>query len=299
MNIFLYCIMCLIYGSTFLAIKLGLNSGFEPFFFGFLRFFSAGIVLMIILMMNKEKLFYTFKEYKRMAIVGFFMTTMCFGAMNVAEQVISSGLAALMIATTPFMIILINYFLKGEKVNSEKILGFIIALSGLSLTVKSSLTDNFSVTWLAHVFIMLIGIFGFAYGSIVAKKAIDEGLKPLVINSYQMLFGSIGLLILSIIFGENFIITKSISGVSALLYLIIGGSVVANSIYQYLMKKLNNFFPSTWTYISPIISLVVGYFVLGESLTVIKFTGGVIVILGVIISRLNLFHRRKKSRIYN
>jgi len=289
MNIMLYIIMCFIYGSTFLFIKIGVTAGFDPFFFGFSRFIIAGITMIGFLKLKSIDLRLSNENLKKTATAGFFLVTVCFGSMNWAEQYISSGLAAILVATTPFVVIMINKIQSKDKIASEEFFGFIVSIIGLILIMKSAINDNYSTTWLLGILVMLLGVFGFAYGTVYAKKVITNGVNVFVFNGYQMLFGSLGLILLSILVGESYQVTDVKMGLLSLAYLAIGGSLTAATIYHYLISKTGSFFPTTWTYISPIISLLVGYFVLAETLTWMNVLGAFVVIIGLVISNIKSF----------
>lgn len=295
MNILLYVIMCLIYGSTFLFIKIGVTAGFDPFIFGFSRFIIAGTTMLAILKIRKVNLKLGLSDLYKTAIAGFFLITVCFGSMNWAEQYISSGLAAIMVASTPFFIIIINRVKSKVKIAKEEIVGFIVSIIGIVLIMKCAINDSFSVQWLMGVLVMLLGEFGFAYGTIYAKGVIDNGVNVFLFNGYQMLFGSIGLLILSLLFKESFSIENTQFGIISLAYLVFGGSLIAASIYHYLISKTGSFFPSTWTFVSPMISLFVGYLVLREPLTALNIMGSLIVVTGLVISKWTSIVRSKNN----
>ncbi len=142
-----YTLVCLIFGTTFLAIKIGVDAGAPPFFSAGLRFFLAGAVL-FLWMAVKGKASFSLLLRKEMLITGAALTFGTFSALYWAEQYVSSGLAAVLSATGPMMILLMQTAFLRQKAPSYSMYGCIIGFTGVLLLVLPSLVVDISPLWL-------------------------------------------------------------------------------------------------------------------------------------------------------
>jgi drug/metabolite transporter (DMT)-like permease len=278
-----YLIMCLVFGTTFLAIKVGLNAGFPPFEFAALRFFIAGALILLVLAVKKHPFPKRLADYGEMAFLGFLMTTVPFAALFWAEQYITSGTAALLVATAPVCIGVLS------RLNRSQWLGTLLAVGGVYLIVSPDIGGSSSSweTWGAKLAIVC-SEFAFAYGAVRSKKIV-AGLSPHLFNGWQMLFASLGLFLVSFFADSGRSATWNSSNVLALLYLAIVASIFASGIYYWMLKVTNPLFPTTWTYVAPIIAMIAGALALGERLTWEGVCGAVLVIGGVLIVNRQVF----------
>lgn len=116
MIILSYICMCLVFGTTFLLIKTGLDLGWSPFLFSSLRFIIAGLILLLFLSVYRKENF-TFKQHFQILIISILMTAIPFAALYYAEQYIPSGEAAIFTSISPIFILAFNYLLKGQRVH--------------------------------------------------------------------------------------------------------------------------------------------------------------------------------------
>jgi drug/metabolite transporter (DMT)-like permease len=287
-----YSLMCFIYGTTFLAIKIGVDAGIPPFLFSGARFFLAGIISILFLWLHGNKLVMIFQNLKETAIVGILMSSIYFGALYWSEQHISSGLAALVVATAPIIVSLIQWN-HNKAIEKWDVIGMLLGLLGVGISVYTSFTNEITFSGIA-IFIILLGLVAYALGTVRSKKTLSDGVDPYLFNAYQMLFGSFVLLLLSILTEPVDALHFNEATIGALLYLTIFGSVIASGLYYWLVRVTNPFFPSTWTYISPIIAQFVGHFWIKEELSLYSFIGLFFVLLGVCLTNKDI---RKKFLI--
>ncbi|RXT03636.1 DMT family transporter [Ammoniphilus sp. CFH 90114] len=282
-----YLLMCFIFGTTYLAIKIGLSEGLPPLYMASLRFFIASLVLGLFLMLIKKSSYPKgIKLYLEMAYLGILMTTIPFAALFWAEQHISSGIASLLVATAPLFIGLLS------RMDRLQWLGFFVALTGLYLVLYQDIWSDVSSTesLMAKGAIVLSELF-FAYGAIRSKKLLSTGLSPQWFNSIQMGFASLALFLASLLIGERpFTFTQwTPTSIASLLYLAIVASVLASGIYYWLIHVTNPLFPSTWTYVAPIIALSAGSLLMGEAYPVTSLAGTIFVLSGVVIINRKVF----------
>lgn len=280
-----YALVCLIFGTTFLAIKIGVDAGATPFFSAGLRFFLAGAVL-FLWMVWKRKASFSLLLRKEMLFTGAALTFGTFSTLYWAEQYVSSGLAAVLSATGPIMILLFQTAILRQKAPLHALYGCIIGFTGVLLLVLPHLSMKVSSLWLIGCIAILIGECAYATGTLYSKKVInsmsDE--SPIAMNAVQMMFGGMLLFILSFATEDvhpEFLLT--FKAASSLLYLIVIGSMVGHSLFYWLVAKTNPVFPSTWLYISPPIAVGVGVLFYQESISWISLLGVVTIIAGTVI----------------
>ncbi|HFK1659576.1 TPA: DMT family transporter [Bacillus cereus] len=283
MVIFNYILVCIIFGTTFLTIKIGIEAGVPPLFSAGIRFFLAGIILMIIFKLKRKEIMpHIFS--KRIMYAGFCLTFMTFASLYWSEQYISSGLAAVLSATGPMMILLIQAKRNREKLQKEQLVALVIALAGVIFVSLPGMHQQVSFIWSIACIVLVIGELFYGIGSIRSKEILSDlsNVSPFLINGIQMFYGGILLLIASIIVEQpNVTVLTSWSVQWPILYLIFIGSIGGHGLYYWLLSKTNPVFPSTWLYVSPLIAIIVGYIILGEPLNPTMGMGACLILIGV------------------
>ncbi|MED2789801.1 EamA family transporter [Bacillus thuringiensis] len=286
MVIFNYILVCIIFGTTFLTIKIGIEAGAPPLFSAGIRFFLAGIILMIIFKLKRKEIMpHIFS--KRIMYAGFCLTFMTFASLYWSEQYISSGLAAVLSATGPMMILLIQAKRNREKLQKEQLVALVIALIGVIFVSLPGMHQQVSFIWSIACIVLVIGELFYGIGSIRSKEILSDlsNVSPFLINGIQMFYGGILLLIASIIVEQpNVTVLTSWSVQWPILYLIFIGSIGGHGLYYWLLSKTNPVFPSTWLYVSPLIAIIVGYIILGEPLNPTMGMGACFILIGVFLA---------------
>ncbi|MEC2302679.1 EamA family transporter [Bacillus cereus] len=290
----------MIFGTTFLTIKIGIEAGAPPLFSAGIRFFLAGIILMIIFKLKRKEIMpHIFS--KRIMYAGFCLTFMTFASLYWSEQYISSGLAAVLSATGPMMILLIQAKRNREKLQKEQLVALVIALAGVIFVSLPGMHQQVSFIWSIACIVLVIGELFYGIGSIRSKEILSDlsNVSPFLINGIQMFYGGILLLIASIIVEQpNVTVLTSWSVQWPILYLIFIGSIGGHGLYYWLLSKTNPVFPSTWLYVSPLIAIIVGYIILGEPLNPTMGMGACLILIGVFLAnRSTLRTYFKKGRL--
>lgn len=281
-----YLSMCLIFGTTFLAIKIGNDAGLPPFFAAGVRFCLAGTILFVWCLCSRKTSIKLLLR-KEVIIIGSCLTFMTFAGLYYGEQYISSGVAAVLSATGPIMIIGIQTWVLKKKASALSLLGCLTAFVGVILILVPELTIQAGGMWLAGACAVLIGEVFYASGSVYsgATRSRLSGYSPLAVNGAQMLYGGLMLLIISFITEQpdpEVLLSSGAAG--SVLYLTIFGSMIGHSLFYFLVTKTGPLFPSTWLYISPMIALGVGMLFYGEHVTLLTTFGSVIIIGGLIMA---------------
>ncbi len=281
--IFGYVVMCLIFGTTYFTIKIGLEEGIPPLLYAGLRFFTAGVLVLLFMAWRKQFRLLSLREYGELAVLGFLMTTIPFAALFWGEQYISSGTAALLVATAPIFTTLVSVYYKQIQFRWYVLAGLLLSVSGAALIVSNQL-DGEDYGWyslFSKLFIIASELF-FALGA-VRSRAMFAKLSPFVFNGYQMVFASIGLFLISAATEPVASVTFSVPSLLSLFYLAVVASIIASTIYYWLVRETNATFPTTWTYVAPVIAMGIGTVFLGEQLTMISVLGGMGVLAGILL----------------
>jgi drug/metabolite transporter (DMT)-like permease len=273
--------ICIIWGTTYLAIRVGVEH-IPPMLFAGMRWIIAGSIFISILKLL-GKTFPKKEDILHIGIMGLAMLGFGNGLVVVGEQYISSGLAALLITTVPFWVVGMETISKrGPKINVKIISGLIIGIVGISLIFGSDWEDLFSTQYLFGVLSIFGAVVAWSFGTVYSKyKKVNA--HPLVSASIQMLIAGVVQLILGTILGEFNQLSFSSDGLLALIYLIIAGSIFGYGSYIYAIEHLPLSLVSTYAYINPVIAVFLGWLFLDEKLNLMIGIGAVVIILGVIL----------------
>lgn len=293
-----YSIMCLIYGTTFLAIRAGDLAGMPPFSFAAVRFFVAGVVtLSFVLVRNRGALPRTAKAYVDLAKIGFFNTTVVFAIVYFVEQYVPSSYAALMGATMPFMVMLLGRVTQKQTITLLQSIGLGVGFMGVLAVAWPGVLAGVP-HWVISTMALVGAQVAAAVGTLQSHKILAQGMSPFVVNGFQVLFGGVGLfLIAGFTGGLSF---RSVHawgmGIWALIYLTVFGSIIASTIYFWLVQRSSALLASTWTYVSPVIAVAVGYFWFHEPVYVLTILGTVAILSGVLLLNLQTFRNLYLAR---
>ncbi|MCF2718069.1 EamA family transporter [Paenibacillus sp. UKAQ_18] len=293
-----FTVMCLIFGTTFLAIKVGVEAGLPPFLSAGVRFFAAGAILFIAMKLT-GKVRWSLLWRKEMLLIGAGTTFGTFSALYWAEQYVSSGIGAILSATGPMMIVILQSVLLRQKTSRITVVGCMISFLGVVLVVLPGLAVQISGLWLAGCLIILMGELCYSGGALYSKRVMDvfRETNPIALNAAQMIHGGWMLLLLSAITepwsSEGW---QYLPAMGSLLYLILFGSMIAHTLFYWLMERTNPLFPTTWLYISPPIAVGLGALLYGEHVSWWMLAGVLLIVTGLILMNngiIRLVNRRK------
>ena len=271
--------ICIIWGTTYLAIRIGV-SDLPPMLFAGLRWIAAGIILITIQRLVGNKL-PSRNEIKHLAVVGIALLGVANGLVVVAEQWIPSGLAALLITTLPFWMVGFESLLpNGPKFNKYIIFGLLLGLIGVFLIFGNDLENWINSNYLFGVLALMGAVISWSLGSIYSKYK-KLSVHPLMGASIQMLIAGALQTLLGFILGEqnHFVLTEA--GFLSMAYLVVFGSIFGYASYMYAISHLPLSLVSTYAYINPIIALILGWYVLDETLSINILFAAVLIFMGV------------------
>jgi len=261
-----------IWGSTYLAIRFGIES-FPPFLMGGIRFTVAGVVLFVV-MRYLGAAMPSGREWLGAGVVGLLLPALGNGTVCYVQQTISSSVAALSIATAPIWMAIFSS-IWGHKITLKEWLGIAIGLAGIVLlNLGGSFEGDFT-----SAFLLIFAAASWSFGSVWGKHlAMPAGLMG---AACQMLVGGLALLLASAYAGEAWPQQVSPKSWGALLFLIVLGSLIAYSAYQYLLKTVRPLVASSNTFVNPIVAFAVGIWWAGEHVTMIEMAALGVILVGV------------------
>ena len=273
-------VLCGIWGSTWLFIKLGLED-LPPFTFAAIRFIIAVAIVFLIIRIRGLALPRARADWILLAVTGILSFGFNYGLVFWGEQYITSGLAALLQATTPaFGLVFAHYNLPGERLSWTRIGGVVLGVCGVAVVFSNQLAVAGRQALAGCVALLLSSIF-VAYSNVLVKKH-GKNLNPAIMTAGQMLFGLLLLLAVSITLeGNPLRYHWTPMAVIALLYLAVVGSVIAFLLYYWLILNMDVTKSMLIALVTPVVAVILGMIVLNEEFGWRTLAGGAMIMLGI------------------
>jgi drug/metabolite transporter (DMT)-like permease len=283
-------IVYLVWGSTYLAIRVGVET-IPPLLMAAARNLVAGLILFPLALRGRRKAvrltalaenraWPSRKEWLGCAIVGVLLLV-ANGAVGIGERTVPSGLAALLVATVPLWLLSIDAVLNRTRLGLAQLAGLALGLAGVGLL--STFGDRSHGISTVGVVVILAAAFAWALGTVMARRVTLPS-SPALASGMQLLCGGVVLLILGA--GEfGSLRLAQISGRSwlALGYLIVMGSIVAFSAYGIAIRTLPTATVATYAYVNPVVAVLLGTLILNERLTPAILAGGALIVGAVVL----------------
>jgi drug/metabolite transporter (DMT)-like permease len=274
-------VVYIVWGSTYLAIRVVVDAKIPPMLGMATRFLTAAVLMAIGLTIKSgwRRLRITRREAVGAATVGVLLLAFGNGAVAIAEQTVPSGLAALLVAAIPLWLMLLRVG-GGERPRGMTWVGVLIGFGGAALLALSG--GNTSAKPLS-VAILVVGTICWATGSRFAPQ-LGLPRDPLVTALYEMVFGGTAMVLLGVLRGEPARLHLDQidgSGWIGLAYLVVFGSLLAYTAYSYLLANAPISLVGTYAYVNPAVAVFLGWLILNESLTWQILLGGAVIIVGV------------------
>jgi len=262
-----FAIIYLVWGSTYLAIRIGVRE-IPPFLMAGLRFTVAGLVIWAWMRVTGTPS-PTLREWRGATILGTLMFLIDYACLFWAEQRVPSGIAAVILAMIPVCITLLEIiFLRTQRLTLRLAIGLAIGIVGVAVLMNPS--RSLGEVPLDHrgVIALLVSCCGWSVGTIVTKRLTLPASKPMSAAA-QMLSGGVQLLALAVVAGEfsHFRAQDISSGAwLSLIYLIIAGSIISYTAYVWLLHYESPTKVGTYAYVNPVVAVILGATLGGESM---------------------------------
>ncbi len=273
------------WGTTYLAIRIAVET-IPPSFVVGLRHFTAGLLISIALLIKKQLFWPGWQRIKRNCILSFLMLMMANGLTTYAEQVIPSGLAALLTTLSPILVLIFSLSSGKEKLSLKVASGIFLGFAGMILIFYDSLTQLFNPAYRFGILAILAGIFCWSIGTVYSKSTNKNTRENIFLDlAIQMLFGG-AILLLVFLFtsgGEDYS-TWHIKGIVAIFYLVIFGSIIGYISYNYALTKMPSTAVSVFTYCNVVVALFLGWLILDEQVSIRIIFATILILSGVILA---------------
>jgi drug/metabolite transporter (DMT)-like permease len=283
-------ILCGIWGSTWLFIKVGL-ADLPPFTFAGIRFVLAALILTVLVLVRRAPWPRTRREWGLIAVAGLLQFALNYGLVFWGEQYISSGLAAVLQSTFPvFGLVIAHLYLPQERMTGARVLGVLLGVLGVGVIFSDQLTIAGNLAFLGSIALVASAFFG-AYSNVLVK-AYGTKIDPQVFAATQMIFGFVPLLGIGILFeGNPLRFNWTAKAVICLLYLVVVGSVLAFALYYWLVRKMDVTTTMLIALVTPVVAVILGIIVLQEKLNWRLLAGGACIISGIALIVLRKRHK--------
>lgn len=278
--ILVFALICFIWGSTWLAIRIGLET-LTPMFSCGLRFMLASLLILLLMRFKHMKLQTDKLSIRLYVLMGVFSFLIPYGLVYWGEQYISSGLAAVLFAVYPFFVVLFSYLLiPSQSIGVAKTIGIIIGFGGILVIFSDDIGGDISSYLIGMLGIVVSGMMQASMAVTIKKHG--QHLNPLTMNLIPMAIAGISLFLLGFLFEDLSRLYFSTDAVLSIFYLAGFGSIVTFTSYYWLLKRVNVILLSLVAFITPIVALILGWLTYNEQLTTNHFWGSILVLTGLL-----------------
>ena len=276
--------VAIVWGTTFLGIRVAVET-IPPWFVAGIRQLIAAGLLLIILLSSKQLKWIGWKNLRIQIIFSILMLIVANGMTTVAEEHLSSSLASLISATSPLLVFLGSIFFGLQKFTYRSLFGILMGFSGILLIFKDGLQDLLNPDYRMGVIFIFIAICGWALGSILTKKMKLQHQNISLNLFYQFAFAGVAQIVLAFIVSDKIDVASwSYKSMVATVYLAVFGSVAAYFAFHFALKKISPTQISLLSYVNTIIAIFLGWLVLDEKITAAFITATVLIVCGVFIT---------------
>lgn len=279
-------VMYIAWGTTYIAIAFSIESMPDLLAMG-LRFLAAGVLQFLLVGSTSgfAQFRITGKQFWNSSLLGTMMLALSLGAVAVGEHVVPISVASLIVSTLPLWTALLRY-MDGDKPAALSLVGVAAGFIGLIFILQpSGITPRAGgnpAELLLWMVVILLGNIVWAIGAFFTTR-MDVPKKPLVITTYEMFAAGLVLMTLGLFRGQNFgdFLDATWQSWLGWSYLVIVGSVIAYSTFNWLLGNAPISLVSTYSYVNPIVATALGLLFFGEQITVTVMLGGVVVLISV------------------
>jgi drug/metabolite transporter (DMT)-like permease len=280
------------WGTTFLGIKIGVET-IPPFILAGIRNFISGFIIITYLFYQKKLEKISIHQFARAFLLSMLMIVLANGLTTYAEKYISSGLASLISTLNPLFVLLINLFLGYEKLSFKTILGIFFGMLGMFLLYQSRIEELLVPEYRFGILAIFIAIISWSIGTIITKKGSTKTLSMLMNVSLQMIIAGVVLTSIQFTLTPNITYeTWSTRSILAMIYLALFGSVVGYVAFSYLLSQISSTKVTVLSYANVVVALFLGWLLLDEIITLRIILATLFIISGVFIVN----YKRKKLR---
>src|SRR6266498_1991657 len=276
-----YLVVCVFWGSTYLAIKIGVGE-LPPFLFAGLRFLCAGAILLAAALALGDRLPRRLTDWRTQAVVGVLLLTGGNAFVVWAEQYTASGVASIFVVTVALWMAFFDAVIPGGSgdLNWRVATGLVIGFLGTTLLVGASPREILHADLRGPIALTAASA-SWSLGSVYGKRHKTET-SPYVGAALQMLAGGVAVALLGSALGEWSRWHLTARGAGAIAYLVVFGSILGYSAYTYALRHASPTIVGTYAYVNPVIAVLLGWLILGEPVTARTFLAMALIVAAVL-----------------
>lgn len=293
--IFAVLTVAIVWGTTFLAISIAVET-IPAWFVAGIRQMLAAIIMLFILLSKKEFKWIGWKNLGYQLIFASLMLVIANGMTTVAEESVSSSLASLISACNPILIFLGSLAIGLQKFSFRALTGVLLCFAGIVFIFWDGLQDLANPDYRFGMIFLFCAITGWASGTIFTKKLNIQSTNISLNLFYQFIFAGIVQVIFAFLFSENYNFKNwSLKSISAMIYLAIFGSVAAFFAFHYALTKISPVQISVLVYVNTIIAIFLGWLIMDDQISAKFILAAALIICGVFIINYKpeMFQRQK------
>lgn len=273
------------WGSTYLGIGIAVEQ-IPPGVVCAVRFLVAGISMLGYCAVTGRRVRFSSIQLARLAVVGILLLMGGNLTLSYAEQIVPTGLAALLIAVTPLWFLVLDSLLLGDHHISQRgKVGLAIGILGIVILIWPDLLHPASMghreLWWSLA--LQLGSFSWALGSVLSKKWQTAAVDPFSATAWQVFFAGLSNLAFALLFERHAALIWTYRGIGAILYLVVCGSWIGYTAYIWLLQHVPTSKVSTYAYVNPVVAMFLGWLVLHERIDRYILMGSAVIVCSVIL----------------
>jgi len=271
------------WGSTYLGIGIAVEQ-IPPAHMCAARFLVAGLAMLAYCAATGRQIRFQSLQLSRCAVVGILLLMGGNLTLSYAEQIVPTGLAALLIAVSPLWFLVLDSMLLGDHhISGRGRIGLIIGILGVAVLIWPTLVQPTSFGRREFWWSLALqgGSFSWALGSVLSKKWKSDA-DPFSTTAWQVVFAGFANLAYALTFERSMPIVWTARGVGAILYLVVCGSWIGYTAYIWLLQHVPTSKVSTYAYINPVVAVFLGWLVLHERIDRYILMGSAVIVASVV-----------------
>jgi drug/metabolite transporter (DMT)-like permease len=285
MVILAFGLVYLFWGSTYLGIRIAVEH-IPPALMCGARFSTAGLLMLAYCGLRGRPIRYSSRQLFHLAVVGILLLMGGNLTLSYAEQVVSSGLSALLIAVTPLWFLVLDTLLLGDHhISRRGLFGLALGVAGMVVLLWPDLrsTGALGHRELYAALTLPLGSFSWALGSVLSKRWQSSEVDPFSGIAWQVVFAGLANLLFALLFEDFRHALWTVRGIGAVLYLVVGGSWIGYTAYIWLLRHVPTSKVSTYAYVNPVVAVFLGWLIEHERVDAYILAGSAIVVASVVL----------------
>ncbi|MFC4075971.1 DMT family transporter [Salinithrix halophila] len=279
----LFVLLCLVWGSTWLAIKIGVDQA-PPLWSAGTRFFLAGILLLAWYRWKQGSFQLERKVLWNVFVLGLFVIAVTFGLIYWGEQWVSSGLTAVLVqGLIPIFMVLFSWLYRQDVLSLPRVLGIVLGLLGICMIFMPQIKSPDSNMAIVGMVSIILGTLAYCWGSVLSKNTLSK-YSAILISGLENLMGGLLLMAVSPFLEWERVVSLEYLNQAFLIswvYLVFIGSIVGFTVFTYLLKEWGAVRVSLYSFFTPMVAILLGTLIYHEEITPLQYAGSAMILLGV------------------